>query len=183
MSNKINPKLKEGDRIVLVHMDGESLGTGIKGKVTKIEQTPKFSSSDLGFQYAVEWYDYDDKVISRLSLIPESDAWILDSDYDIEPLQEIINIKDVDDEFEREYSLIIHDIMFDFKEYIKEEQLPFMNKLNMTGKYLVEDFFKYFSTNYNDIKDKVEKENEEYLKELEEEENELIEENSEYEKN
>jgi len=92
------------------------------------------------------------------------------------------NIKDVDDEFEREYSLIIHDIMFDFKEYIKEEQLPFMNKLNMTGKYLVEDFFKYFSTNYNDIKDKVEKENEEYLKELEEEENELIEENSEYEK-
>lgn len=93
------------------------------------------------------------------------------------------NIKDVDDEFEREYSLIIHDIMFDFKEYIKEEQLPFMNKLNMTGKYLVEDFFKYFSTNYNDIKDKVEKENEEYLKELEEEENELIEENSEYEKN
>jgi hypothetical protein len=97
MSNKINPKLKEGDRIVLVHMDGESLGTGIKGKVTNIEQTPKFSSSDLGFQYAVEWYDYDDKVISRLSLIPESDAWILDSDYDIEPLQEIINIKDVDD--------------------------------------------------------------------------------------
>jgi len=93
------------------------------------------------------------------------------------------NIKDVDDEFEREYSLIIHDIMFDFKEYIKEEQLPFMNKLNMTGKYLVEDFFKYFSTNYNDIKDKVEKENEEYLKELEEEENELIEENSEHEKN
>ena len=97
MSNKINPKLKEGDRIVLVHMDGESLGTGIKGKVTKIEQTPKFSSSDLGFQYAVEWYDDgDDNVISRLSLIPESDAWILDSDYDIEPLQEM-NIKDVDD--------------------------------------------------------------------------------------
>jgi hypothetical protein len=97
MSNKINPKLKEGDRIVLVHMDGEALGTGIKGKVTKIEQTPKFSSSDLGFQYAVEWYDDgDDNVISRLSLIPESDAWILDSDYDIEPLQEM-NIKDVDD--------------------------------------------------------------------------------------
>ncbi len=97
MSNKINPKLKEGDRIVLVHMDGESLGTGIKGNVTKIEQTPKFSSSDLGFQYAVEWYDDgDDNVISRLSLIPESDAWILDSDYDIEPLQEM-NIKDVDD--------------------------------------------------------------------------------------
>ena len=96
MSNKINPKLKEGDRIILVHMDGESLGTGIKGKVTKVEQTPKFTSNDIGFQYAVEWYDEDDKVISRLSLIPESDAWILDSDYDIEPIQEI-KINNVDD--------------------------------------------------------------------------------------
>lgn len=96
MSNKINPKLKEGDRIILVHMDGESLGTGIKGKVTKVEQTPKFTSNDIGFQYAVEWYDEDDNVISRLSLIPESDAWILDSDYDIEPIQEI-KINDVDD--------------------------------------------------------------------------------------
>jgi hypothetical protein len=96
MRNKLNPELKEGDRIVLVHMDGESLGTGIKGKVTKIEQTPKFTSKDVGFQYAVEWYDDDDNAISSLSLIPESDAWILDSDYDIEPIQEI-KINNVDD--------------------------------------------------------------------------------------
>ena len=38
MRNKLNPELKEGDRIVLVHMDGESLGAGIKGKVLKIEK-------------------------------------------------------------------------------------------------------------------------------------------------
>ena len=96
MRNKLNPELKEGDRIVLVHMDGESLGTGIKGKVIKIEQTPKFTSKDVGFQYAVEWYDDDNNAISALSLIPESDAWILDSDYDIEPIQEI-KINNVDD--------------------------------------------------------------------------------------
>lgn len=92
-----------------------------------------------------------------------------------------LNLKDVDDEFEREYSLIIHDIMFQFKEYIKDEQLPFMNQINMTGKYLPEDFFKQFTINYIELKEKIEKENEEYLQELEEEENELIEENSEYE--
>ena len=96
MRKKLNPELKEGDRIVLVHMDGESLGAGIKGKVLKIEKTPKFTSNDIGFQYGVEWYDENDNVMSNLSLIPDSDAWILDSDYDIEPIHEM-NIKDVDD--------------------------------------------------------------------------------------
>jgi hypothetical protein len=91
------------------------------------------------------------------------------------------NIKDIDDEFENKYSSVIHDIMFDFKEYIIKNQLPFLNKPNMTGKYLVEDFFKKFTVNYLELKEKVEKENEEYLKELEEEENDLIEENNEYE--
>lgn len=90
------------------------------------------------------------------------------------------NLKDVDDEFENEFSLIIHNIMFDFKKYIKNEQLPFMNKTNMTSKYLVNDFFKLFSTNYIDVKNRVDKDNEEYLKDLEEEENELYEENSDY---
>ena len=94
---------------------------------------------------------------------------------------EDFNIRDPDDEFENEYSLIIHDIMFDFMEYIKNKHLSFMNKTNMTGKYLTIDFFKKFTTNYKDIKNRVEKENEEYLQEVEEEENELYEENSEYE--
>ena len=96
MRNKLNPELKKDDRIVLVHMDGESLGAGIKGKVLSLENIPKFTSSDLGFQYRVEWYDENDKPFSMLSLIPETDAWIIDSDYEVESLQEI-NIKDVDD--------------------------------------------------------------------------------------
>ena len=96
MSNKLNPELKKDDRIVLVHMDGESLGAGIKGKVIGIENVPKFTSRDIGVQYRVEWYDENNNIFSRLSLIPEEDAWIIDTDYDVESLQEI-NIKDVDD--------------------------------------------------------------------------------------
>ena len=96
MRNKLNPELKKDDRIVLVHMDGESLGAGIKGKVIGIENVPKFTSRDIGVQYRVEWYDENNNIFSRLSLIPEEDAWIIDTDYDVESLQEI-NIKDVDD--------------------------------------------------------------------------------------
>ena len=93
MRNKLNPELKKDDRIVLVHMDGESLGAGIKGKVIGVENIPKFTSSDLGFQYRVEWYDENGKPFSMLSLIPETDAWIIDTDYEVESLQEI-KIKD-----------------------------------------------------------------------------------------
>ena len=96
MRNKLNPELKKDDRIVLVHMDGESLGAGIKGKVIGIENVPKFTSRDIGVQYRVEWYDENNNIFSRLSLIPEEDAWIIDTDYDVESLQEI-NIKGVDD--------------------------------------------------------------------------------------
>ena len=96
MSNKLNPELKKDDRIILVHMDGESLGAGIKGKVIGVENVPKFTSSDIGVQYRVEWYDENNNIFSRLSLIPEEDAWIIDTDYDVESLQEI-KIKDVDD--------------------------------------------------------------------------------------
>ena len=87
MRNKLNPELKKDDRIVLVHMDGESLGAGIKGKVIGVENIPKFTSSDLGFQYRVEWYDENGKPFSMLSLIPETDAWIIDTDYEVESLQ------------------------------------------------------------------------------------------------
>jgi hypothetical protein len=96
MKNKLNPELKKDDRIVLVHMDGESLGAGIKGKVISLENVPKFTGRDIGVQYRVEWYDENNNIFSRLSLIPEEDAWIIDTDYDVESLQEI-KIKDVDD--------------------------------------------------------------------------------------
>ena len=46
MKKGLNPKLNVGDRIVLVYMDGESIGPGTKGKVKRITNVPKFSDSD-----------------------------------------------------------------------------------------------------------------------------------------
>ena len=40
--SKLNPELKAGDRIILIHMDGEALGAGIKGEVLGISETWSF---------------------------------------------------------------------------------------------------------------------------------------------
>ena len=85
--SKKNPQLQEGDRIVLIYMPGESLDTGTKGKVLKIEKAPSFGGKDE-FQYRVEWYNDDESVISNLSLLPESDTWILDPEFKQKNLQE-----------------------------------------------------------------------------------------------
>ena len=85
--SKKNPQLQEGDRIVLIYMPGESLDTGTKGKVLKIEKAPSFGGKD-GLQYGVEWYNDDESVISSLSLLPESDTWILDPEFKQKNLQE-----------------------------------------------------------------------------------------------
>jgi len=80
MSKKQNPKLKEGDRIVLIYMPGEDVDTGTKGKVKRIGQQPSFGS-EFDYMYDVEWYDDDEKVISTLSLLPQTDTWMLDREY------------------------------------------------------------------------------------------------------
>jgi len=80
MNKKQNPKLKEGDRIVLIYMPGEDVDTGTKGKVKRIGQQPSFGS-EFDYMYDVEWYDDDEKVISTLSLLPQSDTWMLDREY------------------------------------------------------------------------------------------------------
>lgn len=87
MSKKQNPKLKEGDRIVLIYMPGEDVDTGTKGKVKRIGQQPSFGS-EFDYMYDVEWYDDDEKVISTLSLLPQSDTWMLDREYTQNDLNE-----------------------------------------------------------------------------------------------
>ena len=87
MSKKQNPKLKEGDRIVLIYMPGEDVDTGTKGKVKRIGQQPSFGS-EFDYMYNVEWYDDDEKVISTLSLLPQSDTWMLDREYSQNDLNE-----------------------------------------------------------------------------------------------
>jgi len=87
MSKKQNPKLKEGDRIVLIYMPGEDVDTGTKGKVIKITPQPSFGS-EFDYMYNIEWYDDNEKVISNLSLIPQSDTWMLDPEFNQKNLQE-----------------------------------------------------------------------------------------------
>ncbi len=78
---QINPELKKGDRIILIHMDGESIVAGTKGEVIEKEKVPKFSKNDLGYQYRMKWYDNEGNVVSSLALIPEDDGWIYDKSY------------------------------------------------------------------------------------------------------
>ena len=95
MSKKQNPKLKEGDRIVLIYMPGEDIDTGTKGKVKRIGQQPSFGS-EFDYMYDVEWYDDDENVISSLSLLPQSDTWMLDPEFNQKNLQEA-RFTDLDD--------------------------------------------------------------------------------------
>ena len=87
MSKNKNPKLKVGDRIVLIYMPGEDVDTGTKGKVKRIGQQPSFGS-EFNYMYDVEWYDDNEKVISTLSLLPQADTWMLDREYNQNDLNE-----------------------------------------------------------------------------------------------
>jgi hypothetical protein len=98
MSKKKNPELKQGDRIVLIYMPGEDIDTGTKGRVKSIGQAPSFGGSP-DYMYNIEWLDDDDKVISTLSLLPETDSWILDPEFIGNNLNEAKNrvITDLDE--------------------------------------------------------------------------------------
>jgi len=87
MNKKQNPKLKKGDRVILINMPGENLDTGDKGKVIKIGKQPS-SNSEFDYLYEMEWYDDDENVISSLSLIPQSDTWMLDPEFNSKNIQE-----------------------------------------------------------------------------------------------
>lgn len=87
MNKKQNPKLKEGDRVILVNMPGEKLDTGDKGKVIEIGDQPS-NESGFNYLYKMEWYDDDGKIISDLSLLPQSDTWMLDRKYTQNDLNE-----------------------------------------------------------------------------------------------
>jgi hypothetical protein len=99
----------------------------------------------------------------------------IDIDENIE--EENLNLKNVDEEFNKEYSSNILDIKFEFRDYIEKEYLPFLNVMNKTTtKYNFYDFIKQNSVNYKKLMERIEKENEAYLKQLEEEENKYLEE-------
>lgn len=72
---KKNAKLNVNDRVLLVYMMGESL-SDLEGVVTSIGDSPKRKPEDSGIMYNMKWFDDDGKVISTLSLIPETDKWL-----------------------------------------------------------------------------------------------------------
>lgn len=78
---EINPELKKGDVIFLLHMDGESVPTGTRGFVIKKIPQPKQRSTDSGYGYKVNWYDKEGNIISTYPLFPEDDGWIFDKEY------------------------------------------------------------------------------------------------------
>ena len=91
------------------------------------------------------------------------------------------NIRDYEEEFDLKYSANIVNLKIDFKDYIDELCLPFLNMNNFyynknkdiynnhenIYQYTFYDFIKYNSKNYSKLKNKIDKENKEYIKELE----------------
>ena len=70
----LNPEVKEGDKIVLVYMKGESgMSPGTKGVVTRVTNDP-FEEDDL--LISVDWENG-----RSLSIVSSEDMWMLDSDY------------------------------------------------------------------------------------------------------
>jgi hypothetical protein len=99
MNKKKNPPLNIGDRIVLIYMPGENLDPGTKGRVVEIENFPSFGG-ESDYQYRIEWFDDDNKVISSLSLIPDSDSWIFDPQFKVKSINES-KITDLDELIKR----------------------------------------------------------------------------------
>lgn len=78
---EINPELKNGDFIMLLHMDGEFLSVGTKGLVGNKIPQPRQRPTDPGYGYEVKWYDTEGNIISTYPLFPESDGWVFDKEY------------------------------------------------------------------------------------------------------
>jgi len=87
--------------------------------------------------------------------------------------------KDIEDEYDFKYLREITDISIDFRDYIYNNYLPFMDRM-INVEYHIYDFLKYNSIEYNKTLQQVEDYNnnlmKEYDKELEEIEKEMIEE-------
>jgi hypothetical protein len=144
-------------------MDGETLGPGTKGEVLEIGNAPKFSPKDLGYMYNVQWFDEDGNPISKLSLLPETDAWIFDKDSKIENIQEI-DFKNLDDLISKGDFLAVFskkDLEEVYKFLELERQIGSHNmaleggKFLLTGPSYIEDYFKLqrYHTDYSENKE------------------------------
>jgi len=82
-----NPKVKVGDRIVSIHMDGDntSVPIGIKGTITGLSETP------FGKNIQVDWDNG-----SKLDLLDDVDVWMLEKDIKKKTIEEEVKIEPSD---------------------------------------------------------------------------------------
>lgn len=71
---KIKPELKVGDKVILLHMEGEFLSPGLKGVVTAAIPDP-MAEKKGSMIYDVKWENGEHK-----GLIEETDFWAHDND-------------------------------------------------------------------------------------------------------
>lgn len=81
-----------------------------------------------------------------------------------EDIYSTLILKDAENEFDRLYLSKITEIKCELQDYLVDEALPFLDKLN-SNDYGFYDFIKETSYNYYDVKEKVDKENDEIKKE------------------
>ena len=103
---ELNPELKKGDRVICHYMEGDSLRVpfGTSGTVMEIEKVP----FGVGYQYRMKWDNG-----SSLTLIPETDMWILESD-------DIVGKDDLNESVEKLKTVLVDDGLNpeDFDEFI-----------------------------------------------------------------
>jgi hypothetical protein len=82
-----NPKVKVGDRIVSIHMDGEntSVPIGTKGTIAGLSETP------FGKNIQVDWDNG-----SKLDLLDDVDVWMLEKDIKKKTIEEEVKIEPSD---------------------------------------------------------------------------------------
>ena len=71
---KYKPELKIGDKVILLHMEGEFMSPGLKGIVTDVMLDP-ISENEGSKIYSVKWENGNSN-----SLIEDTDFWSLDNE-------------------------------------------------------------------------------------------------------
>ena len=147
MSNKLNPELKVGDEVVLLHMADESIHIGTKGVVTGLNNTP------WGVQYTVNW-----ETGSTLDIIPEVDKWMLQSEV---RKRKPDNIDEADARTENliknkdilKYLKKDKDIVFDFLSKLQDSGITNMLAAKPMLSYTSNDMRRYIDGQFKDVND------------------------------
>lgn len=127
MKDKINPRLKEGDRIVLIMMPGEdSVSYGDRGTVSKVNHAHSF------IQYFVNWDN-----ASTLALIEDigdksnvGDRWMSEEDFD--DLMKLKKRKNLGESEEEKMKKFMANVEV-FRTFDREFLFTFLNKLRESG--------------------------------------------------